>query len=135
MISYFVAEGNFLHHISFSVVCGNVLAICKCSSHIISFDLTNYKNTDNNYILTIDTILDLKGYVWFIFIFSSLNLALWPRISFLFTRKTYLTHIITRKNFPEKNIKAVHLHTIFIQNSIWSKNWEVNRVWFELWIF
>ena len=39
-------------------MCGSVLAICKCSSHIISFDLTNYANTDTNYLLDLDSKLE-----------------------------------------------------------------------------
>ena len=36
------------------VVCGNVLAICRCSDHVISYDLTNYENA-SNYSLDFDT--------------------------------------------------------------------------------
>ena len=36
------------------VVCGNVLAICTCSDHVISYDLTNYENA-SNYSLDFDT--------------------------------------------------------------------------------
>lgn len=43
-----------------SAVCDQVLAICKCSSHIISFDLTNWQNTNANYCLDIDTKLESR---------------------------------------------------------------------------
>ena len=36
------------------VVCGNVLAICTCSDHVISYDLSNYENA-SNYCLDFDT--------------------------------------------------------------------------------
>lgn len=38
-------------------VCGQVLAICKCSGHVISFDLTSWRNTNANCMLDMDTHL------------------------------------------------------------------------------
>jgi len=43
------------------VVCDQVLAICKCSGHIISYDLSNWRNTNSNYILDMDTKLDMPS--------------------------------------------------------------------------